>query len=58
MISLFLVVAIISVPSGYYNAPCQMPEGISLYDWLDTIQLPPYEIYKFDCSQRLPISNG
>lgn len=52
MIPLFLVLALISVPGGYYNSPCQQPNGITLYDWLDTIQLPPYEIYEFDCSQR------
>jgi len=41
-----------TIPKWYYDSPCQQPNGVSLYNWLENLQLPPYEIYKFDCSQR------
>lgn len=26
------------IPEGYYNAPCQQPEGTTLHEWLDNLE--------------------
>lgn len=41
-----------SIPLGYYNSKCPMPEGVALDDWLESLKWKRrYEEGTFDCSQ-------
>jgi len=39
------------IPPEYYNQLCQKPAHLTFYDWMTTLQMPPYETDAFDCSQ-------
>ena len=43
---------IYEIPQDYYNSTCQKPMNLTFYDWMATLQIPPYELDVFDCSQR------
>lgn len=40
------------IPNGYYDRECLKPPHLTFYDWMATLQMPPYEKYVFDCSSR------
>ena len=39
------------IPQRYYNQPCQKPAHLTFYDWMTVLEMPPYELNAFDCSQ-------
>lgn len=40
------------IPEGYYNAPCQQPEGTTLHEWLDNLEwYGELDPGRWDCSQ-------
>ena len=38
-------------PEWYYQSPCQQPEGVSLEDWLPSLEWVPYERGVYDCTE-------
>lgn len=39
------------LPPGYYCSECQQPSNLTFYDWMAALQIPPYRLNAFDCSQ-------
>lgn len=51
MTSTASILRVYKIPEGYYDSPCLKPAHLTFYDWMATLQMPPYEEYAFDCSQ-------
>ena len=51
MLQATVIFEVYKIPIEYYNQPCQKPAHLTFYDWMATLELPPYEVNAFDCSQ-------